>query len=130
MKKQKDSSAEKKTLVMKLAGEMNQMQQNYASSPIASLVDLQLMKTHTQTDLHQAIFELVKAGGGANIRSRTDALNSCKALDNFRTGLLKGGYILSRQALYFRLMLRGMYFEEEYVSVRLTLIDFTFCKGH
>ena len=42
IKKQKKCSAEKKTLVMKLAAEMNQTQYNYVSSLTAPLVDLQL----------------------------------------------------------------------------------------
>ena len=46
---------------------------------------------------------MATAGAGADRRRRTDVLNVCKTLDDFRVGLLNEGYILSRQALYLRL---------------------------
>ena len=57
-------------------------------------------------DLHLAIVELATGGAGADRRRRTDVLNTCKTLDDLRPGLLKEGYILSRQALHLRLIPR------------------------
>ena len=56
--------------------------------------------------LHPAIVELATAGAGADFRSRTDVLNACKTLDDLHAGLLKEVYVLSRQALYLRLIPR------------------------
>ena len=57
-------------------------------------------------DLHQAIVELATAGAGADKQHHTDVLNAFKTLDDLRTGLIKEGYILSRQAFYLRLIPR------------------------
>ena len=57
-------------------------------------------------DLHQAIIDHVTTGAGADSHRRTDVLNSCKTLDDLHAALLKEGYILSRQALYLRLIPR------------------------
>ena len=56
--------------------------------------------------LHQAIVELATVGDGADFRRRTDVLNGCKTLDDLHAGLLKEGYVRSRQALYLRLIPR------------------------
>ena len=56
-------------------------------------------------DLHQAIIDQT-TGAGADSRRRIDVLNSCKTLDDLHAALLKEGYILSRQALYLRLISR------------------------
>ena len=57
-------------------------------------------------DLYEAIVALASAGAGADRRCRTEVLNAFHSLDDLRAALLKKGYILSRQALYFRLMPR------------------------
>ena len=71
-------------------------------------------------DLNQAIVELATAGAGADRRCRTDVLNVCKTLDDLRAGLLKEGYILSRQALYLRLIPRRIDNTEGKRHVRTT----------
>lgn len=60
----------------------------------------------TYPDLHAAIVALASAGAGADGRRRTEILNSCSTLDDLRAALLKDGYVLSRQALYLRLIPR------------------------
>ena len=57
-------------------------------------------------DVQEAIFQLVTVGAGADMRRRTDALNTCKTLDDLHAALLKEGYTRSRQALYLRLIPR------------------------
>ena len=60
----------------------------------------------TYPDLHEVIVALASAGAGADRRRRTEVLNACHSLDDLRAALLKEGYILSRQALYLRLIPR------------------------
>ena len=60
----------------------------------------------TYPDLHEAIVALASAGAGADRRRRTKVLNACHNLDDLRVALLKKGDILSRQALYLRLIRR------------------------
>ena len=55
-------------------------------------------------DLHQAIIDLVTVGAGEDSRRQTDILNSYKALDDLHAAPRKEGYVLSRQALYLRLI--------------------------
>ena len=56
--------------------------------------------------LYEAIIDLVTVGAGADSRRRTDVLNSRKTLDDLHAALRKEGYVLSRQALYHRLIPR------------------------
>ena len=74
----------------------------YANSPTTPQVD-RLLKTCIPIS-HQAIVELATAGAGADRQRCTDVLNAYKTLDDLRAGLLKEGYILSRQALYLHLI--------------------------
>ena len=60
-------------------------------------------------DLHQVIVKLAKAGAGADRQRHTDVLNACKTLDDLRAGLLKEDFILSRQAIYLRLIHKRVY---------------------
>ena len=60
----------------------------------------------TYPDLHKVIVALATATAGADSRRRTDILDSCQTLDDLRAALLKEGYVLSRSALYLRLVPR------------------------
>ena len=99
--KQKKRCTEKKTLLMQFAGqnESNATKVCKLTHSCPGRPPLEDM----YPDLNQAIVELATAGAGADRRRRTDVLNVCKTLDDLRAGLLKEGYILSRQALYLRL---------------------------
>ena len=102
--RQRKWHAEKKKVISEMS---NQSTSNasklrkftHASSGRPSLED-------AYPQLHQAIAELATAGAGTDFRRRTDVLNACKTLDDLNAGLLKEGYVLSRQALYLRLIPR------------------------
>ena len=55
-------------------------------------------------DLHQKIIDLVTVGAGAGLHRQTDVLNSYKTLDDLHTALRKECCVLSRNALYLRLI--------------------------
>ena len=102
--KQRKRRAEKKQTIAELAGKCPTnaaklkkfMNESPGRQPLENLYP----------DLHQAIIDHVTTGEGADSRRRTDVLNSCKTHDDLHAALLKEGYILSRQALYLRLIPR------------------------
>ena len=50
---------------------------------------------------------MTTAGAGADFFSKVNrCVNACKTLDDLHAGLLKEGYVLSRQALYLHLIPR------------------------
>ena len=53
-------------------------------------------------------------GAGEDSRRRTDVISSCKKLDDLHAALRKEGYVLSRQALYLRLIPRRVDSQEGY----------------
>jgi len=57
-------------------------------------------------DLHATIIQLVTQGAGADNRRRTEILNSCVTLDDLATELSKLNFVLSRSALFLRLIPR------------------------
>ena len=62
---------------------------------------------------------MVTVGAGADSRRQTDILNSCKALYDLHAALRKEGYILIRQALYFRLIPRSADSQESKRHVKI-----------
>ena len=79
-------------------------------------------------DLHQAIIDLVIVGSGADSRRRNDVLNSCKTIDDLRAALRKEDYVLSRQVLYLRLILRRADSQEGKRYVRTVSVKITQSK--
>ena len=102
--KQKKRCPEKKALLMQFAGQNELNAAKLREFTHSSQGQLPLEDMYP--DLHQVIVELATAGAGTDRQRRTDFLNACKTLDDLRAGLLKEGYILSRQALYLRLIPR------------------------
>ena len=102
--KQRKGRADKKTLMVQLASEneSNAAKLRKFTSAASGRPPLE----SAYPDLHEAIVQLVTAGAGADMRRRTDVLNTCKTLDDLRAALLKEGYTFSRQALYLRLIPR------------------------
>ena len=60
----------------------------------------------TYPDLHNVIVQIATATAGADGKRRTDILEACHTLDDLRAALRKEGYVLSRNALYLRLVPR------------------------
>ena len=68
----------------------------------------------TFPDLRKVIVALATAKAGADSRRRTDILDACHTLGDLHAVLLKEGYVLSRSALYLRLVpRRSNTFEEK-----------------
>ena len=79
-------------------------------------------------DLHQAIIDLVIVGSGPDSRRRNDVLSSCKTIDDLHATLWKEDYVLSRQALYLRLILRRADSQEGKRYVRTVPVKITQSK--
>jgi hypothetical protein len=61
----------------------------------------------TQPGLLQAIVDLSMRGAGAHERRRSDALNSCRTLDDLTRELKSLGFNLTRSGIYLRLIPRN-----------------------
>lgn len=57
-----------------------------------------------QTDLLQTIKTLAMFGGAAEDKRRSEAIRSCRTLDDLHTELNAAGFIISRSATYLRLL--------------------------
>ena len=102
--RQRKRRAEKKKVIPEMSSQSTSNASKlkkftHASSGRPSLED-------AYPQLHQLIVELATAGAGADFRRRTNVLNACKTLDDLHAGLLKEGYVMSRQALYLCLIPR------------------------
>ena len=100
--RQRKQRMEKKEFRMKLAAESEQNAKKLKKFTRDQLGRPPVEDTYP--DLHEVIVALASAGAGADRRCRTETLNACHSLDVLRAALLKEGYILSRQALYLRLI--------------------------
>ena len=100
--KQRQGRAEKKQMIAELADKSptNAAKLRKFMNISPGRLPLENLYPH----MHQAIIDLLMVGAYADSRRRTDVLNSCKTLDDLHVALRNGCYILSRQALYFRLI--------------------------
>jgi hypothetical protein len=57
-----------------------------------------------QTDLLETIKSLAMFGGAADEKRRSEAIRSCRTLDDLHTELNAAGFIISRSATYLRLL--------------------------
>ena len=103
-KQKKPCAKKKQTLVIQLAGknESNAAKLRKFTYSFSGWSSVE----HRYLDLHQPIAELVTAGAGADMQRPINALKFCKTLDDLCAGLLKKGYVLSRQTLYLPLIPR------------------------
>ena len=74
-------------------------------------------------DLHQTIIDLVTIKAAIDSHKRTDVLNSFKTLDDLHAALRKEGYVLSRQALYLRLLPRRADSQEGKLHMRTAPLE-------